>query len=723
MGPDQPVGPVPGASAPTAHGSRRPSPGPPLISLARNDLLLVGCGSAIMLIDFAGNVRQAGMDVSPVAIPLLALVPVPLLARHRHPVPALAAVMALLVCYSLLTDLPQSYPLALVVALYHIALVHSRRTAALCAAAVLLQETLRGVGAPTIPQELLLLADTVTVVLAVVAGLLTRRYRAQVAVNRQLLAERAVSEERRRIARELHDVVAHHITTMYLMSGGARSVLTRDPDASTEALLTLEGSARTALRQMRQLLGVLRGDDGPDDGTEADGVPGADGIDRLVAESAASGLPVDLQVSGVRPPLPSTLGPTLHRIVQEALTNTRKHAGAGARATVRIDYRPDLVLVEITDDGTTADRGTSGPVGDPAGLISGGYGLLGMRERVAVHGGSLTAGRRAEGGFRVAARLPLPPPGEDPAPGGPVGPLPESVPPRGRDPVPRGAGESRRGEPRGDGTGLRQQRHGKRRQRQQRGGEMASMTPTGTPADRTPADRAHEDAASPRGTRTGPVTVLIADDQPLVRQGIGLIVRAAPEFRVVGEVDDGEQAVAAAHRLRPDVVLMDIRMPVLDGVAATERLTAELPGCRVLALSTFDMDEHVVRALRAGASGFLPKDVSPEELTAALRTVSAGDAVVAPRLLTRLIGTFVAPQRTTEEVRLDGLTPRETEVLRLIATGLDNTGIAEELGIGVQTVKNHITSVFAKLGLRDRAQAVISAYESGLVSPRTDARS
>lgn len=219
------------------------------------------------------------------------------------------------------------------------------------------------------------------------------------------------------------------------------------------------------------------------------------------------------------------------------------------------------------------------------------------------------------------------------------------------------------------------------------------------------------------------VRLLVVDDDPLVRAGLALMLGGAEDLEIVGEGADGAEVQELVDRLAPDVVLMDIRMPVLDGVAATERLTAELPGCRVLALSTFDMDEHVVRALRAGASGFLPKDVSPEELTAALRTVSAGDAVVAPRLLTRLIGTFVAPQRTTEEVRLDGLTPRETEVLRLIATGLDNTGIAEELGIGVQTVKNHITSVFAKLGLRDRAQAVISAYESGLVSPRTDARS
>ncbi|MGW5863362.1 response regulator [Streptomyces sp. NPDC055239] len=213
------------------------------------------------------------------------------------------------------------------------------------------------------------------------------------------------------------------------------------------------------------------------------------------------------------------------------------------------------------------------------------------------------------------------------------------------------------------------------------------------------------------------ITVLIADDQPLVRRGLSLILLSDPAIQVVGEVGDGEQAVASAIELRPDVVLMDIRMPVLDGVRATERLAAELPRCRVLALSTFDMDEHVVGALRAGASGFLPKDVSPEELVAALRTVHRGESVVAPRLLTRLLATFVTPAPASHPPTADlaGLTPREIDVLRLIAAGLDNTEIAQRMAIGVQTVKNHATGIFAKLGVRDRAQAVVAAYESGLV--------
>ncbi|KOV33150.1 LuxR family transcriptional regulator [Streptomyces sp. XY431] len=225
-------------------------------------------------------------------------------------------------------------------------------------------------------------------------------------------------------------------------------------------------------------------------------------------------------------------------------------------------------------------------------------------------------------------------------------------------------------------------------------------------------------------TTTPPIRVLLVDDQPLVRRGLSLILSPDPSVEVVGEAEDGEQAVALAHRLRPDVVVMDIRMPVLDGVGATEELSRTLPDCKVLALSTFDMDEYVVAALRAGAHGFLPKDVSPEDLGAAIRTVHAGEAVVAPRLLSRLISTYVrAPLDTSPPpvaAAVTGeLTPREVEVWRLMATGLDNTGIARSMDISHSTVKNHITSIFGKLDVRDRAQAVIAAYESGLITART----
>jgi DNA-binding NarL/FixJ family response regulator len=225
-------------------------------------------------------------------------------------------------------------------------------------------------------------------------------------------------------------------------------------------------------------------------------------------------------------------------------------------------------------------------------------------------------------------------------------------------------------------------------------------------------------------TATGPtqprIRVLIADDQPLVRRGLSLILSPDPSFEVVGEAENGAQAVTLARRLAPDVVVMDIRMPVLDGVGATAELAATVPGCRVLALSTFDLDEYVVGALRAGAYGFLPKDSSPEELGTAIRTVHAGEAVVAPRLLTRLISTYVRAPRGAAPAPTGAheLTPRETEVWHLMATGLDNTGISRALDLSLSTVKNHITSIFDKLDVRDRAQAVIAAYESGLVTAR-----
>lgn len=219
------------------------------------------------------------------------------------------------------------------------------------------------------------------------------------------------------------------------------------------------------------------------------------------------------------------------------------------------------------------------------------------------------------------------------------------------------------------------------------------------------------------------IRVLIADDQPLVRRGLALILTPDTAFEVVAEAENGQRAVELAHQHRPHVVVMDIRMPVLDGVQATERLARELPACRVLALSTFDMDEYVVAALRAGACGFLPKDVSPEELVAAVRTVHTGEAAVAPRLLTRLISAYVTaprrPQRPSPAPHVGELTPREVEVWHLLATGLDNAEIASAMSVSASTVKNHITSIFAKLGVRDRAQAVIAAYESGLVEARS----
>lgn len=216
-----------------------------------------------------------------------------------------------------------------------------------------------------------------------------------------------------------------------------------------------------------------------------------------------------------------------------------------------------------------------------------------------------------------------------------------------------------------------------------------------------------------------PVRVVIVDDQALVRAGFRMILDGQPDIVVVDEACDGEQALAAWRRLRPDVILMDVRMPQMDGLEATRRLLEHGAGaCRVVILTTFDLDEYVYAALRAGASGFLLKDVSPEQLIAAVRLVAVGDALLAPAITRRLVERFARPSAPAVAHRaLSTLTAREVEVLKLIARGLSNAEIAANLFLSEATVKTHVARILPKLGLRDRAQAVVLAYESGLVQP------
>jgi DNA-binding NarL/FixJ family response regulator len=215
------------------------------------------------------------------------------------------------------------------------------------------------------------------------------------------------------------------------------------------------------------------------------------------------------------------------------------------------------------------------------------------------------------------------------------------------------------------------------------------------------------------------IRVLLADDQTMVRAGFRLILSTEPDISVVGEAADGAEAVAAARRLRPDVTLMDIRMPRLDGIAATRRLAAEDPPVtRVVVLTTFDVDSHVYDALRAGASGFLLKNAPPEELVAAIRQVATGGALLDPAVTRRVIEEFartVAPSAPPAQVR--SLTDRELEVLHQVARGLSNAEIAATFVVSEATVKTHVARLLAKLGLRDRVQAVVYAYEHGLVRP------
>jgi DNA-binding NarL/FixJ family response regulator len=215
------------------------------------------------------------------------------------------------------------------------------------------------------------------------------------------------------------------------------------------------------------------------------------------------------------------------------------------------------------------------------------------------------------------------------------------------------------------------------------------------------------------------IGVLIADDQPLMRAGFRMVLEVEGDITVVGEAANGEQAVHSAQRLRPDVVLMDIRMPDLDGIAATRQITAAPGGSatRVLIVTTFDLDEYVYDALGAGASGFLLKDSSPDQLVGAIRVVAGGEALLAPSVTSRLIGQFARTREPEPPPGLDELTARELEVFKLLARGMSNAEIAASLVVSDSTIKTHVAHLLAKLGLRDRVHAVVLAYESGLVSP------
>ena len=355
--------------------------------------------------------------------------------------------------------------------------------------------------------------------------------------DRDRQAQLARAAERSRIAREMHDVVAHSLSVMITLADGASAALDRAPDRSRAALTELSSTGRTALGDMRRVLGALG-----EDGVPLEPTGGGQDLPTLVERFRTAGLPVHAE--GLRLELPSDTGLrlALYRVVQESLTNVLRHAPGTPRVDVVLRHEPDRWEVEVTDHGGVV------PAPDAGGAGRGARG----------HARARSGARRHRRGRAVGARL---------------------------------------------------------------AGARDHPDPGGTPM-------------------TDPIRVLLVDDQALMRMGFAMVLDAEDDLEVVGEAGDGATALAQVRALRPDVVLMDVRMPGMNGIEATERLTAEHPEVRVLVLTTFDLDEYAFAALRAGASGFLLKDAEPAALVTAIRTVASGEAVVAPRVTRRMLELF-----------------------------------------------------------------------------------
>lgn len=379
---------------------------------SRNEALLAVGAAVVDVLGYTIGGLDENHPISLLGLVLLLLTALPLLTVRRHPLVSLASVLTLGLVMNLSVPVTNHFSLTFAVALFGFA---RSRGPALTAVAALTAATtsLIGRGHPMPPSVGSLTGNLAAAGLIVIGAVAFNRYQREVEDRRRLLADQALARERRRIARELHDIVAHHITTMQLMAGGARANLGGDTEVVRDALTTLEGSGRMALREMRQLLDVLRAGDEPEEALAAP-QPGTADLARIVDESRLAGLPTELTVHGRERPLPPSTGLTVFRIVQESLTNARKHAGR-AQAHVRLTYRADRITVEVRDNGTGVPADApAGPGGDQAQTGSGtagrsGYGLIGMRERVALQGGSLRTGRLDGGGFRVAASLPLAP--------------------------------------------------------------------------------------------------------------------------------------------------------------------------------------------------------------------------------------------------------------------------------------------------------------------------
>ena len=443
---------------------------------------------------------------------------------------------------------------------------------------------------------------------------------AQLEAEQRLRLDQAREAERRRIAREMHDVLAHRVSLLSLHAGALEFRPDAPPEEIAEAAGVIRASARTALEELREVIGVLR--DGAEGGAPEPPQPTLAEIPALVEESRAAGMRVAcrIDVAGAEAAT-AALGRTAYRVVQEGLTNARKHAPAAA--------------VDVT--------------------ISGG-------EQLVVAVVSRAPGRRRRRGRAAAGR-------------------------------------------------------GQRADRPARA-DRARRRRAAPWAGRRRRLRAARDAAVDAVTA---VRVLLVDDDPLVRSGLRMMLAGAQQVEVVGEADDGRGVLAAVDLHRPDVVLMDIRMPQLDGIAATRLLRAQPSPPAVIVLTTFDADEHVLRALRAGAAGFLLKDTPPPEIVRAIELVHAGDGMLSPGVTRRLIALVAgedeeAARGERARERLVGLTAREHEVALAVGAGRANADIARELHMSVPTVKAHVSRLLAKLEVENRIQIAL------LVHHATDSR-
>ncbi len=556
----------------------------------------------------------------------------PLLLRRVSPILCFAAVTLIALAQWLLAA-PQLADAAVLIALYWVTLDGSLLAAGIAAGMVeagAIMAALRW--SPSEPLKIWV-GLTGLATAAGVLGVSVRQRRAllaslqekaaQLEIERDQEGRLGAAAERARIAREMHDIVAHNLSVMIALADGATYAMNTSPERAADATRRVAATGREALVEMRRLLGVLRDQSSVQ---PLEPQPRLGRLDELLARVHAAGIPVTMNLDGDPHELADGVQLTVFRVAQEALD---QHAQA------RRPTHPRAPLVEL-----------------PA--RSGG--ARGDRHRRASRG---CGGRRT----------------------GPA-------------------------------------RHARARRKLRRQARSRSQPPRRLARASTAGSRRGRP-----GCFTMTTNVLLADDQELMRMAFRMVMDTQPDIEIVGEAANGREAVEAAQRLTPDVVLMDVRMPEMDGVQATRELVESKSSARIIILTTFDLDEYVYAALRAGASGFLLKDTPPADLLSGIRAVASGDAVVAPRVTRRLLSSYAhrlpVPGRPNQgqSDRLESLTGREREVLLEVARSLSNAEIAEHLVLSEATVKSHVGRILSKLGLRDRVQIVVFAYETGLITP------